>query len=196
MNNGNLYKEKELFRLIGEGSEDAFNEFYSTLLPDFTAYIFKMVKFEDAVEEIIQESLTRLWLYRDNLSDIENPRAWFYRMVSNECYRYLRKHGLYQRRTELVDIPEAKLDNRHLHQTEMDISFRETQRIIQKTVAKLSPRQQQIYKMSREEGLKLPEIAEQLGVSRDYVKKVLVVALQRIRQKLMEAGRFLAALLL
>lgn len=196
MAGSDLYKEKQLFSMIAEGSEKAFNEFYATLLPDFTDYIFKMVKSEEGVKEVVQEALVRLWLYRDKLDDVEQPRPWFFKIVSNECFRYLRKHGLQQRRMEWVDIPVANLDDRSVHQTELDISLRETQRIILETVAMLSPRQRTIYKMSREQGMTLPEIAQELGVSRDYVKKTLMRALQIIRQKLIDAGQFLAAIIL
>ncbi len=182
--------------MIAEGNEKAFNEFYTTLLPDFTDYLFKMVKSEDAVKEVVQEALIRLWLYRDKLEDVEHPRPWFFKIVSNECFRYLRKHGLQQRRIESVDTPVANLDDRSVHQTELDISLRETQRIILETVRTLSPRQQTVYKMSREQGLTLPAIAQELGVSRDYVKKTLMRALSIIRQKLIETGQFLAAVIL
>jgi RNA polymerase sigma-70 factor (ECF subfamily) len=45
----------------------------------------------------------------------------------------------------------------------------------------MSPQQQIIYRMSREEGLKIPEIAEKLGLSASTVKNTLVRALQHLR---------------
>lgn len=182
--------------MISEGDEDAFNEFYDRLLPDFTDYIFITVKSEYATKEVIQEALTRLWIYRDKLADVEHPRPWFFKIVANECFRYLHKHGLQQSRMELTDTPLSNLDNRSLNQTEQEVSFRETRHIIQQTLASLSPRQRMIYRMSREQGLKLEEIAKELGLSRDYIKKTLMLALRIVRQKLQEAGRFISVVAL
>jgi len=177
------YTEKELFSLIAEGDEHAFNRFYETMLPGFTAYIFKLVKSQEAVSEVVQEALIRFWMHRDQLPEIEQPRAWFFKIVSNECYRYLRKNGLKQFDPDILVDTIADKD------TERYISYKETQHLIQKTVSRLSDRQRTIYRMSREEGLKLPEIAAQLELSRDYVKKVLMTALQNIRKQLTEDGR-------
>lgn len=187
MDRNSRYTEQELFSRIAEGHEEAFNLFYETLLPDFTAYIFKLVKSEDAVKEVIQESLIRLWLHRDKLAEVQHPRAWFFKVVSNETYRYLRKYGL-QKMQELDVEAHAHHDRNHREETALYVSFQETQRIIQQTVNELAPRQRTIYILSREKGLTLPEIALQLGLSRDYVKKVLMNSLRIIRQKLTDKG--------
>jgi RNA polymerase sigma factor (sigma-70 family) len=184
------YTQTELLLLIAEGNEQAFNQFYLDVLPNVTPFLFRMLKSEEAMKEVLQEALTRFWLSRDKLPEIENGGGWFFRILSNECYRYLRKNGLRQRRTEQLDDGQLELHDKISRQTELDISFRETQRIIAQTVAGLSPRQQTVYRMSREQGLTLPEIAAELGLTRDYVKQTLMKALQVIRKKLTEAGRF------
>ncbi|MCD2425688.1 sigma-70 family RNA polymerase sigma factor [Niabella pedocola] len=188
MSSSRTYTEAELFSLIAEGNEAAFNEFYDTLLPDFTAYIFKLVKSEDAVKEVVQEALIRFWMHRDQLPEIRHPRAWFFRIVSNECYRYLRKSGIQLSTSSLEEQPAGLLEG-PTENPEPYLSFRETQRIIQRVVAGLSSRQQIIYRMSREEGMSLAEIAAALDLSRDYVKKVLMTALQLVRKKLIAEGR-------
>ncbi len=178
----------DLFTRIADGEESAFNEFYNLLLPHLTGYIFKLVKSEDAVKEVVQESLLRLWLHRDQLPEIQHSQAWFYRIVSNECYRYLRKSGIRLSTGSLEESPAA-LNEGSTESPEPYLSFRETRQIIQQVVAALSPRQQTIYRMSREDGMSLAEIAVALGLSRDYVKKVLITALQIIRKKLTVVGR-------
>ena len=194
MENKRLHTDAELFLLIAEGDEQAFNQFYLDLLPNVSPFLFRMVKSEEAVKDVLQESLTRFWLHRDKLPEIDNVRGWFFRIVSNECYRYLSKIGLRQRLAAQMDEHQSVTQYNISHQTELDVSFRETQRIISQTVATLSSRQRTIYRMSREEGLTLPEIAGKLGLSRDYVKKTLMTALDIIRRKLLEDGRFLTAL--
>lgn len=195
LNKYKSYTEKELFELIAEGDETAFNEFYFRVLPNATSYLLRMLKSKDAVKEVLQETLVRFWLHRDKLVEIEQPRAWLFRILINECYRCLHLQAEQQAKLESLDPDYYSANITALYQTDKDLSYRETQRIISAAVAKLSPRQREVFKMSREEGLTLPEIAAKLGLDRDYIKKVLMLALHNIRQQLVAAGRWLPLLL-
>lgn len=190
-----MYTESDLFILISQGEEDAFNQFYLTVLPEFSPYLYRLIKSEDGVKEVLQEALVRFWLSRHKLPEIKNPKAWLYRIISNECYRYLKKQSDYQRDTKPLDQQPA-FDNNVIYQTEMDISFRETKQVIRNAVSTLSTRQKAIYQLSREEGLTIPEIAEKLGVSDNYVRKTLVLTLKLVKQRLIEAGIVLPVILL
>lgn len=191
--NQNLQTETELFALISEGSEDAFRELYKRWHPILRGYIIKILHTEEDMMEILQESLLRLWLNRDKLAGIQYPRTWFIKIVTNECYRYFRKHGLQHR---LLSALENVKSDEIAHNTEQELAFRETQRFIQQAVRTLPPRQREIYILSRDKGLRIPEIAEQLGVTPKYVTKTLGIALQVIRQKLTQAGKFMLSFLL
>ncbi len=48
-----------------------------------------------------------------------------------------------------------------------------------KAIAELSPRRKYVYELSRNEGLKIQEIADRLGLSFDTVKHHLVAALSQ-----------------
>lgn len=179
--------EKELVVLIADGDEAAFKELYRRLLPYLSGSGMKMLKSGDAVAEVLQESLIRLWVHREKLRDVQSPRAWVYRIFSNECFRYLKKHGLKVLPLEAVE--EAFLPGAGAG-PEQYLSMRETRHIIHDAVESLSPRQREIYRLSRERGLKVPEIAAELGLASKYVKKTLMVALHNIRRELVRAGKF------
>jgi RNA polymerase sigma-70 factor (ECF subfamily) len=185
--------EKELAVLIAGGDEPAFRELYRRLLPYLSGSGMKMLKSGDAVAEVLQESLIRLWVHREKLRDVHSPRAWVYRIFSNECFRYLKKHGL-------KVLPLEAVEDVYLPETaggpEQHYSMRETRHIIHDAVESLSPRQREIYRLSRERGLKIPEIAEELGLASKYVKKTLMVALHNIRRQLVRAGKTYLLLLI
>jgi RNA polymerase sigma-70 factor (ECF subfamily) len=191
----NPYKESGLYTLISEGNEEAFNEFYLSVLPEFSSYLMSLLKSKEAVNDVLQEALIRFWLSRDKLPGIDNPKAWLSRIISNECYRYLRKQSDYQKSTKTLDQPQ-ELEGELLYQTDMDLTFRETQGLIRGIVQDLSPRQKSIYQLSRESGLTIPQIADKLGVSSNYVRKTLVLSLKLIQKRLKEAGVSLPMVLL
>lgn len=179
--------EKELVLLIADGDEIAFKQLYQRLLPYLAGTGIKLLKSEQAVAEAIQESLIRLWVHREKLRQVQYPRAWIFRIFSNECFRYLKKNGL--QHIPLENLSDTYLDVA-FNNSEHACSMRETQHIIHDAVTCLSPRQREIYRLSREKGLKIPEIAQELGLTSKYVKKTLILALQNIRQKLVEAGKY------
>jgi len=186
--------EKELAALIADGDEMAFRQLYRQLLPYLNGSGMKMLKSEDAVAEVLQETLLRLWVHREKLRDVHSPRAWIFRIFSNECFRYLKKFGLQS--IPLEAVAEAQLPAAADGPEEV-VYLRETRHIIRDAVKRLSPRQREIYQLSREQGLRINEIAAELGLASKYVKKTLMVAVHNVRRQLHKAGKFyLMALIL
>ncbi|HVV06835.1 MAG TPA: sigma-70 family RNA polymerase sigma factor [Puia sp.] len=190
----NEKSDQELSCLIAGGDELAFRELYHRLLPYLKGMGMKLLKSEDRVAEVLQESLIRLWVHREKLYAVEAPRAWVFRIFSNECFRYLKKYGLPPVRLEL--LPESTLPEA-AGGPEQRYELRETRHIIRDAVRSLSPRQREIYQLSRERGLKVSEIAAELGLASKYVKKTLMTALHNVRQQLLKSGKtwLLAAIL-
>lgn len=181
MNEQHFHTEKQLYQRVADGDEAAFADFYLLVKADASSYAHRVLGSREAAQEVIQESLIRLWLHRDKLVDVIHPRAWFFRIVANECTRYLAKYGF-------KAIDQQQPVTAEVNQTEQFISYRETQRIIAAVVTSLPPKRRTIYKLSREEGLSQPEIAAQLGVSRDYVKQALMISVKVIRERLIDEG--------
>lgn len=185
--------EQALVALVANGDELAFKHLYRLLLPHLAGTGIKILRSREAVSEVIQECLLRVWMNRQKLHGVRHPRAWIFRIYSNECFRYLRKNGL--QFLSIETLQESELSFSH-NNAERAYAMRETQQLIYKAVTSLSPRQREIYTLSRERGLKISEIAAHLGLTSKYVKKTLIVALHSIRQRLLEAGKSLTALIL
>lgn len=180
--------ENELATLIADGNENAFKGFYLKVLPNLVNLGRKILKSEDAVSEVIQEALIRLWVHREKLRGVGSAHAWVYRIFSNECFRYLKKYGL--QHVPLDDVAEIDTYSTQVYNsTEQFCAVRETRQIIHSAVSSLSPRQREIYVLSREQGLKVSEIAVKLGLSNRYVKKTLSLALHNIRHILAKSGK-------
>lgn len=145
-----------------------------------------MLKSKELISEVIQETLVRLWVHREKLRAIESPQGWIWRIFANECFRYLKKYGL--QHLPLESLPETYATSMVLS-GEQVYSMHETNKLVHLAVKTLSPRQKEIYALSREEGMKVPEIANRLGLSYKYVKKTLALAMHNIRQDLIRSGK-------
>jgi RNA polymerase sigma-70 factor (ECF subfamily) len=186
------YENKELIGRIADGDEQAFALLYYELLPVLHSFLFKMLKSETAVQDVVQEAFIRIWMSRDKLPAVEHPRAWMAKVALNECYRLLRK----QARLKEMETVLSGEDHPEPDQTTDRIALAETKRLINSAVEELPERRKLIFKMSREQGMKIPEIAAVLDLSPGYVKNALVLALQQLRKRLTEEGRILLILLI
>lgn len=180
-----LYTEKAMLTRIADGDERAFGQFFRAISPWIGHVVRKVVKQEDAVHEVLQEFFIKLWLHRDKLPAVEQLNAYLKRMALNECFTWLHRQALLQQRQ--ADIRDAGLTT--TNDTEANLSYRETQRIIATAVSALPTQRRQIYEMSRQEGLNATEIADKLKLSPSYVRNTISAALQYIREQLKLAGK-------
>lgn len=182
---------KQLFMQVAEGDEKAFETLFNAFLPKLYPFIIKFIKSEPAAQEILQETFIRVWLSRDKLSEIDNPGGWLYKVASNECYSYLRKSILNNKFLNPITLEPDPVNTTH-----ENLALKELNRVIGEAINKLPAQRKKIYRMSRDEGMSIPEIASILNLSPNTVKNALVTSLKFIREYLVKYGIIFFLLLL
>lgn len=175
--------DQSLFQRISEGDEGAFGILFNTALSTLEPFIRKMVKSPDIAKEVIQSTFLRVWLSRDKLAEVEHPKAWLYKVAANECYTFMRKEATEYRLRETAITTENEPDT-----VTKRLTLKELHAIIEEAVMLLSPQRRRIYQMSRNQGMKIPEIATALDLSPSSVKNALVFSLKAIREHLRRNG--------
>jgi RNA polymerase sigma-70 factor (family 1) len=172
-----MVDERVLFRLIAGGDKEAFRElfhFYNKMLQPF---VMRLTRSPQAAEEVIQEVFLKVWLHRAKLVEVEQPKAYITRMVSNESINYLRAQAKDYRLFEEIR-PLLALES---PSPEQSLFYRETQAMLHEAIERLPLACRQIYRMSREQYKRIPEIAVELNLSTSTVKNQLVKALRSLR---------------
>jgi RNA polymerase sigma-70 factor (family 1) len=185
------YDDITLFRMTAEGDEMAFTELFHRYNPKLLPFVFKLTRQESIAREIIQETFLRLWVDRHKLPAVDQPASWIFRIASNVSINWLRQQG---RRRQLLQLAEADTANAApAHET---VESRELSLIIHRAVDALPDKRQQIYRLSREQGLTHQQIANELGISPNTVKNQIGIALQFIQTFInRETGLSLATLI-
>lgn len=186
-----LHSERELLFKIAEGNEKAFGELFRLYVPRLEPFVHSITKNQALVDEVIQESFVRIWMNRERLAEIEYPKTWIYRIVSYVCFHYLRQQARHRKAISTISNQEQNNSP-----TENFLVLKDLEKIIRQGMNRLTPAQQRIYRLSREEGLKIPEIAEKLGISANTVKNTLVTSLRSIREYAANEGFTLSLFLL
>ncbi len=184
-----LENERALFLRIAEGDEVAFTNVYQSFTPSLASFILKLTRSDALVDEIIQETFFQVWVSRDKLSEVREPRAWVFRIAANISYSYLRRL-----------LTEKKVLKNIISEPGKDWSAAETLQVnmllntVQEVVNDLSPQRKKVYLLSREAGLTVPQIAEALNLSPNTVRNTLQSSLGAIRDHLLKKGYQMAVI--
>jgi RNA polymerase sigma-70 factor (family 1) len=178
------YEEKALFRRIAVGDEAAFTDIFRRYTAKLLPFVLKLTRGDDQqAKEIIQETLLRLWANRTELTKVDQPSSWIFRIASNVSVNYLRALG--KRRLALHEVQMA--NNSIAENNEKELEAKELEGFIHRAVAALPEKRQQIYRLSREQGLTHQQIADNLGLSINTVREQIGKALKTIHEHIQQS---------
>lgn len=173
-----LYNPNYLFKRIAEGDEGAFREVFHTYNARLYPFILKVVHSESVAEDIIQDTYLRLWTHREEVAQMEHPVSWLFKVASNLSLSLLRSQAAEIRRLQRMKTTAGDTTEQAIIDS---LSVKELQLLITKAIDQLPPKRQEIYRLSREQGLNYKEIAERLQLSPNTIRNQLVSALKFIR---------------
>ncbi|QEC43457.1 RNA polymerase sigma factor [Pseudobacter ginsenosidimutans] len=190
----NPYEEKELLNRIAGGDEQAFEIILKQYYPKLRPFIYKYTSSSGDMEEVLQNCFLRVWINRDKLPSIIHFSAWIYKVASREYLLYLRQK-MKEKQQISLELAESLADKVVGNPEEM-VQFRQVKAALREAVELLPEQRKKIFKMSRDEGMKIAEIAAALSVSTSTVKNALTTALKQIREYLLARGYHIPLILL
>ncbi|MBO9632912.1 MAG: sigma-70 family RNA polymerase sigma factor [Chitinophagaceae bacterium] len=187
-----LKNEKDLLLRIADGDENAFAELFHFYTSRLHLHIAHLMRSTSVSEEIIQETFLRVWLNRDQLPDIEYPRAWIFSIASNICFNHLRQQIRQEKHLRALAGNAADSHDELPVLTEL----KEIRVAIHDAVDHLSGQRRLIWQLYRDQGLKQSEIASQLNISVSTVKNTIAQSLEFIRKHMRDKGFWIPVCLL
>lgn len=136
----------------------------------------------DQSEEVVQEVFLNYWDKRTTLAVTGSLKAYLYRSVRNACLNQL-KHQKVRNSYVLIQTGILKEEESRVSDNVVQM---ELQQKIDTSIEELPSERKKIFKLSREEGLKYKEIADQLGLSVKTVEAQMGKALKYLRENLAE----------
>ncbi|WP_299582325.1 RNA polymerase sigma-70 factor [uncultured Sunxiuqinia sp.] len=152
----------------------SFQQLFESYYGRLCAYVFSLTHNHAASEDIVQELFIRLWNDRARISIQENILAYLFRASRNSALNYLRGEANRDKQIKKLNIQDSMVDRNFLEEEEF-VSF------LEDCIDDLPERCQQVFRMSRFEGCKQAEIADQLGTSVKTIKNQIWKSLQYLR---------------
>ncbi|MFT3947612.1 MAG: RNA polymerase sigma-70 factor [Agriterribacter sp.] len=187
------FDERALVLSVAADDQKAFAILFEYYRNRIYTVAFTLTDSKQAAEEIVQDVFVKVWLKRKELPAVEKFKAWLFVIARNMIFSFLRSEAAKAKKQRqagadllLSGSPQEALDK---------LGEKELRHLLLAAVDQLSAQQKQVYLLSKEAGMKQQEIAEQLNISPQTVKKHLQYAMRSIRAYILSKGDLNLALL-
>ena len=128
----------------------------------------------DLAEDFVQESYTALWEKLQEGAHVLNRKSYLYMMVRNRCLDHLRKKGIPTESLKPYDTYGIIDDDDAQERSQ-------TEARMWTAIDSLPEKCREVFIMSKRDGLKYEEIAEELGLSVNTVRNQISKALKVLK---------------
>jgi len=158
------------------GDYSAFGSIYERYWARLFNAACKRTGDEDLAKDITQDIFLQLWQRRREL-EIDNLPAYLLTAVRNNVFKYMEKQQRYIPISELVEqlLSSGEYTDGQLAITELTARFA-------KLLERLTPSQQEIFRLRFEEEMGTLDIARRLNIAQKTVQNQLTRSVAQIRQ--------------
>ena len=175
-----INREKILLQQVAAGDENAFAELFKIYYNQLGVFIIRITESESLTQEIVQDVFLKIWINRTSLSDINCFKAYLMVVAKNYTFNSLKQIARQKSREKEWVNSVLRLASNNTDETDME----DTGNLIDAAIALLPPQQLRVYTLSRTEGMRHEEIARELNISLETVKKHMVLALRFLKNHL------------
>jgi RNA polymerase sigma factor (sigma-70 family) len=169
-----LTKEKEqaLWKDMISGNKRAFENLYKQYFQALISYGFRITQNENLIEDAIQEVFISLWNNRSHLSEVNEVKFYLFRSLKNRIVRQLER-DIFDKSEDIdtyldflisISDEQKKIDS---EQYDADLDT------LQKAIAHLPIRQQEVINLKYYHDFTLDEIAKLMDVNKQSVSNLL-----------------------
>jgi len=169
----------ELLTRLKNGDMLAFDRVYELYSHKLFSFVSRILKNEAEADDIVQEVFVKIWESRDKLDDHKLLNSYIFTIAYNNSIDLIRKR--ISNNKYLEHLKNSSVIN-FTPTIISQIEFDELNNQAEKLIANLPERQKQVFLLHKKEGLTYPEIAGQLGISKNTVENHMAKALKYLRE--------------
>lgn len=171
-------------------STSKFEEIYLAYFAKMKYFAKEYVVSDEEAENIVQDVFTELWEKQEALTLPINLIAYLFTSIKNKCLNHLRHKTVIQETATLLQEEYAITLRVNLNSLEAFdenlFSDQDIEKILSRALDSLSEKCRQIFIMSKLEGKKQKQIAEELDISINTVETQMGIAYKKLRVELKE----------
>jgi RNA polymerase sigma-70 factor (ECF subfamily) len=170
------YDEKVLLQQVANGDEKAFGELFYRYSDLLSAVLLRFTNSKAITEDLVQEIFLKVWMGRESLATVDNFKPFLYVIAKNQALNAVRKAINQRDLHKKVFALTTETEDESLNKKQKEIHFS----LLDEAIAQLPPQQQKAFLLSRRDKMKHREIAKEMGISQESVKKYIQIAVASI----------------
>lgn len=171
--------DEMLLQFLLKDDMNAFEEIYHRYWPRLYSMGYKRLKMREAVEELVQDIFSSLWINR-HTTIVNTLSSYLLTSMKYKVINYVRHEMVKQNFVEEKTTWSSALDN----STEESVLLEDLQIALEREVNRLPVACQNVFRLSRQENLTMKQVARQLGLSEKTVENQLGKAYKVLRTNL------------
>ena len=181
----NSLEEINLFKDISKSNEKSFEKLFHAYYGHLCLFASRIIQDDISAEEIVQDFFVKLWEKRQQLTIETSVKSYFFRSIKNLCLNHIQHNKTKLRYAQSVLSESLNNNTDDDSFTEIDLAEK-----IEESIQMLPSKRREIFRLSREDGLKYREIAEKLNISIKTVETQMGLAIKTLREKLKKYNTF------
>ncbi|PTN07545.1 RNA polymerase sigma factor [Mangrovibacterium marinum] len=182
MSSENYHIDRALLDRLREGDRQAFKALFDKYGVRLYHFAFKYLREKEDAEDLLHEVFLKIWENRENLRSDSSFQSYLFTIAYNNIrQRFLKK----SREEKYIQVfAEEYMVSSAKNEDDLDYHF--FLRKFNELIDLLPPRRKEIFVLRYKEEKKSGEIAEQLNISEQFVKKQLSIARRFVIDKMKE----------
>jgi len=172
-------EENKLFERINKSDEKAFEIIFHQYYGILCSFATKLIHDDVAAEEIVQEFYVKLWEKREQISIETSVKNYFFRSVKNLCLNFIQHN-----KTKIAHAQKLLSEVENNFSDDNNYPEPDLYEKIEESINSLPEKRREIFRLSRQDGLKYHEIAQKLNISIKTVETQMSLAIKTLRDKL------------
>jgi RNA polymerase sigma-70 factor (ECF subfamily) len=181
----NQHGDNNLFERINKNDEKAFEFLFNKYYGILCSFSAKLIHDDVAAEEIVQEFFVKLWEKRDQISIETSVKNYFFRSVKNLCLNFIQHN-----KTKIAHAQKLQSEVENNFSDDNNYPEPDLYEKIEESINSLPEKRREIFRLSRQDGLKYHEIAQKLNISIKTVETQMSLAIKTLRDKLRNYSTF------
>ncbi len=176
----NNYLNHILQRIAIHDDQKAFSEFFDHYHSKLIKFALLYVPNYVQAEEIVSEVLINLLKKRKTLHKIEKFEGYLFTMIKNQSLNYIKQNKKNLSHLSIENSEDFFSTERiDPYEKYLELELRD---LLNKTIEKLPPKRQMVFKLIKDEGMSQKEVAELMDISVRTVEVHLKLAVKDVRK--------------